>query len=102
MVSLTGAFVLCVFVGIGLWVKNLATKDLLEQKIEESINSEVSIGGVEVSIFNFPAKVVKKGGPEVGLGGSGPRFGVRRSIWGVRRVKIWQNWSKFGQNLVKN
>ena len=58
MVSLTGAFVLCVFVGIGLWVKNLATKDLLEQKIEESINSEVSIGGVEVSIFNFPAKVV--------------------------------------------
>ncbi len=58
MVALTGAFVLCVLVGIGLWVKNLATKDLLEQKIEESINSEVSIGGVEVSIFNFPAKVV--------------------------------------------
>ena len=39
-------------------MKNIATKDLLAQKIEESINSEVSIGGVEVSIFNFPAKVV--------------------------------------------
>lgn len=58
MVALTAAFVLCVFVGIGLLVKNIATKDLLEQKIEESINAEVVIGGVEVSIFNFPAKLV--------------------------------------------
>lgn len=74
MVALTGAFVLCVFVGIGLWVKNIATKDLLAQKIEESINSEVSIGGVEVSIFNFPAKVVIS---DVSLMPKGGRFPLR-------------------------
>lgn len=49
---------LCLSVGTGILVKKIVTREFLEEKIEKSINSEVMIGGVELSIFNFPAKVV--------------------------------------------
>ena len=58
IVALILVLLLLVSIGTGILVKNLVTKDLLEQKIEEAINCDVSIGGVEVSLFNFPAKVV--------------------------------------------
>ncbi|MGB2558970.1 MAG: AsmA family protein [Akkermansiaceae bacterium] len=49
---------LCLSVGTGILVKKIVSKDFLKEQLEKSINSEVSIGGVELSIFNFPAKVV--------------------------------------------
>ncbi len=42
----------------GLLLSNFVTKDLLEQKIEDSINAEVSIGAVDVSLFALPATIV--------------------------------------------
>lgn len=57
IVALILVLLLLLSFGTGILVKNLVTKDLLEQKMEKAINSKVSIGGVEVSFFNFPAKV---------------------------------------------
>jgi len=50
--------VVCLSATAGLLLNKFVTKDLLEQKIEESINAEISIGAVEVSLFALPAKVV--------------------------------------------
>ncbi|MCP5536602.1 MAG: hypothetical protein H7A51_10280 [Akkermansiaceae bacterium] len=43
--------------GIELLAKSLITKGFLVENIEKSINSEVEIGDVKVSIFSLPAKV---------------------------------------------
>lgn len=62
---------LCLSVGTGILVKKIVSREFLEEKIEKSINSEVMIGGVELSIFNFPAKVLVTGvslSPRQGLG----------------------------------
>jgi hypothetical protein len=58
IIALILVLLLLVSVGTGILVKKFVTKDLLEQKMEEAINCDVSIGGIEVSLFNFPAKVV--------------------------------------------
>ena len=48
----------CLSIVAGLLLNKFVTKDFLEQKIEESINAEIVIGAVDVSLFALPAKVV--------------------------------------------
>ena len=43
---------------VGLLLNRFVTKDFLEQKIEESINAEIAIGAVDISLFALPATVV--------------------------------------------
>ena len=50
--------ILCLSLGAGLLLNKLVTKDLLVEKIEESINAEVVIGAVDVSLFALPATIV--------------------------------------------
>ncbi|MGB2402222.1 MAG: hypothetical protein ACPIA7_02305 [Akkermansiaceae bacterium] len=43
---------------VGLLLNRFVTKEFLEQTIEESINAEIVIGAVDVSLFALPATVV--------------------------------------------
>lgn len=49
--------VLFVILGLGLMAKSIITKGFLVSEIEDSINSEVEIGDIDVSIFSLPANV---------------------------------------------
>lgn len=49
--------VVFVVLGLGLLTKSIITKGFLVSEIEKSINSEVVIGDVDVSIFSLPANV---------------------------------------------
>jgi hypothetical protein len=49
--------VILIVLGLGLLAKSIITKEFLVSEIEESINSEVAIGDVDISIFSLPANV---------------------------------------------
>lgn len=51
------AVILLLFVALGFVAKSMITRELLVEEIEGSINSEVEIGGVDVSIWSFPARI---------------------------------------------
>ena len=54
------AGVACLIIALVLVAKNFVTKDLLKQEIEKSIDSEVSIGELELSILSYPATITLK------------------------------------------
>lgn len=50
----------CLMIALGVLAKTLISKDRLVQEIEKSINSEVMIGSMEISVFRIPANITLK------------------------------------------
>ncbi|WP_018969478.1 hypothetical protein [Rubritalea marina] len=58
---LSFALIVAVLVGLKVAVSYLVSEDFLVAKIEENLNSRVSIESVDLSLLNFPAKLEIKG-----------------------------------------
>ncbi|MFK7909401.1 MAG: AsmA family protein [Akkermansiaceae bacterium] len=56
-VAISVGALLLLFVAAGITVKAIITEKFLVEEIEASINSDVEIGDVSVSVFSFPARI---------------------------------------------